>query len=592
MPEANTPTLRIHRVTTRRRTLRELNCPLEPELLVAEFANELPPEVAVAVREHIAICETCGARSQALRAPYELLASLGHEPVDFVPDLRDTIRTQTGAHRFTRDVARAAATVGRGGVIGLSGLAGLVLIALVVIGGIFVTANAQAVNRSHNALSHVLSAGPAGSLLAQTDKLVPVHDASGHEWLATEVIVVDERTGAVTRSLPASDGGLRAGQPSDLPVAVAVAADGTVIFELTAPDAQHAQALIAFSATSGAVRFIAPLKLPPGGPLTATSYADALAVAPNGSQVYVGLNTPDPTNGAIRVLVLDAQNGAYTTQLSPNLPLSVSLPPPAGSLPASVFPSVAPTLFTGTYTATLAAHGALVVSSDGQWLFDVVRLSDAHGPVYAAVRRINVYTGYTAQALALPGDFTLAALAVGAPPQSAASQAQTPTATTTPTSASQLYLVKGSPDAQCFVLDPGAKGPLLLGDIPLGGPTAPAPAIFTGTLSVSPALDGAHVYITQNVTARGGQIAGHDLWLVDTQGMSLVTHRLDADSADTVLANAIGGTSSGTSSATPATFLLRGGDAYILTPDLRSAPALWLSLGDGHHIVQLLATIP
>ncbi len=82
--------------------------------------------------------------------------------------------------------------------------------------------------------------------------------------------------------------------------------------------------------------------------------------------------------------------------------------------------------------------------------------------------------------------------------------------------------------------------------------------------------------------------AGHDLWLVDTQGMSLVTHRLDADSADTVLANAIGGTSS----ATPATFLLRGGDAYILTPDLRSAPALWLSLGDGHHIVQLLATIP
>src|SRR5260370_955067 len=99
----------------------------------------------------------------------------------------------------------------------------------------------------------------------------------------------------------------------------------------------------------------------------------------------------------------------------------------------------------------------------------------------------------------------------------------------------------------------------------------------------APCLRPCHAYITQNVTARGGQIAGHDLWLVDTQGMSLVTHRLDADSADTVLANAIGGTSS----ATPATCLLRGGDAYILTPALRSAPALWLSLGDGHHIVQL-----
>src|SRR5258706_1920168 len=184
MPEANTPTLRIHRVTTRRRTLRELNCPLEPELLVAEFANELPPEVAVAVREHIAICETCGARSQALRAPYELLASLGHEPVDFVPDLRDTIRTQTGAHRVTRDAARAAATIGRGGVIGLSGLAGLVLIALVVIGGIFVTANAPAVNRSHNALSHVLAPGPAGGRLPPTGHRAPVQHPHWAQGLA------------------------------------------------------------------------------------------------------------------------------------------------------------------------------------------------------------------------------------------------------------------------------------------------------------------------------------------------------------------------------------------------------------------------
>src|SRR5215831_1321092 len=235
MPEANTPTLRIHRVTTRRRTLRELNCPLEPELLVAEFANELPPEVAVAVREHIATCETCGARSQALRSPYELLASLGHEPVPYVPDLRDTIRSQTGAHRFTHNLARAAATVGRGGMIGLASLAVLVLVAAVVLGGIFVAANAQAVSRSHNALSHVLAAGPSGTLLAATDKLVPLRDASGHEWLAAEVIAVDERSGAVTRSLPASSSGLRAADSSQLPVAIAVSADDATIFELTAP---------------------------------------------------------------------------------------------------------------------------------------------------------------------------------------------------------------------------------------------------------------------------------------------------------------------------------------------------------------------
>src|SRR5262249_46901326 len=70
------PAIRFHRVTTRRRSLRALQCPLEPELLVAEFAGELPPDVALAVREHIAVCEICGARSRALQAPYELLASL------------------------------------------------------------------------------------------------------------------------------------------------------------------------------------------------------------------------------------------------------------------------------------------------------------------------------------------------------------------------------------------------------------------------------------------------------------------------------------------------------------------------------------
>src|SRR5579864_5783177 len=80
MSEVFTPSARIHRVTTRRRNLRALQCPLESELLVAEFAGELPPEVALAVREHIAVCESCGSCSQALRQPYELLASLGSEP--------------------------------------------------------------------------------------------------------------------------------------------------------------------------------------------------------------------------------------------------------------------------------------------------------------------------------------------------------------------------------------------------------------------------------------------------------------------------------------------------------------------------------
>src|SRR5215813_1946316 len=114
------PLIRYHRVTTRRRSLRALQCPLEPELLVAEFAGELPPDVALAVREHIAVCETCGARSRALQAPYELLASLGHEPVHYVPDLRDTVRMRVGSRRFVRSLSQTVRSLGRGSALGLT----------------------------------------------------------------------------------------------------------------------------------------------------------------------------------------------------------------------------------------------------------------------------------------------------------------------------------------------------------------------------------------------------------------------------------------------------------------------------------------
>src|SRR5262245_45560515 len=108
------PAIRFHRVTTRRRSLRALQCPLEPELLVAEFAGELPPDVALAVREHIVVCETCGARSRALQAPYDLLTSLGNEPVHYVPDLRDMVRLRVGSRRFFRSVSEAVGTLRRG----------------------------------------------------------------------------------------------------------------------------------------------------------------------------------------------------------------------------------------------------------------------------------------------------------------------------------------------------------------------------------------------------------------------------------------------------------------------------------------------
>lgn len=601
MPEAYTnPPVRIHRVTTRRRNLQALQCPLEPELLVAEFAGELPPDVALAVREHIAVCETCGARSRTLRTPYQLLASLGTEPVAYVPDLRDSVRAHLRHNRFTKSMLRVASGLTRGGAIGVSSIIGLVAVAAFLLAGILYSVNAHGVSRSANTLSNVPPAGQSGMLLAETNKLVTVHDANGHAWQVAEVIAVDERTGSVVQSLPSSSDSLQNASANQLPVALRVSPDGRTVYEVTAPNAAHQQALVAFDANTGAVHYVATLTYTTGTPLAGDNLAESLAVAPNGTMVYIGLNDTQPTRyGTTRILVIDASSGAVERQLYPGSDPMIPMPPPPGSLPASAFPSSVPKLNASTYTATVGAHGDIAVSPDGKWIFDVLILSNTNGPQYAVVRRINVLTGSLKQELAIAGDFTSSRLVANSPSALAYSQAQatavaqvqatataqagahplaTPTTVVpvTPALATpQLYLVKGSPEAQCFVLDPSATGPTLTGTISLGGPAAPPGTTFTGTLSVSPSADGTHLYVTQNASAQQGQVTGHDLWDLDVQAMGVLSHRVESDSADAVQANAL---------PSGAAFILRGGNVLVINSDLSGTPANWMSLNSGQVI--------
>ena len=571
MRDVGQPSVRIHRVTTRRRSLHALQCPLEPELLVAEFAGELPPDVALAVREHIAVCETCGARSRALRSPYELLASLGNEPVARVPDLRDAVRWRARQGAFYRRLLRAAGVLGRGGALGLAGLVGVVVLVAVLVVGVLYSVSAQALTRSANGLSNVAAAAASGTLLADTDKLVAVQDGAGRTWQIAEVIAVDERTGAVRRSLPAGNGSLHTGQGGQLPVAVAVAPDGSAVYELTAPDGRHRQALVAIDALTGAIQFVTPLALPGTSGLPAASYADALAVAPAEDAIYVGLNAREPKQGGVRVLTVDPQAGTIEGAMAPTVSSKIPIPPPPGSLPISVFPHAAVTVDTSKAAVSLAAGGELAVSPDGRWLFDVLALQVPDGSRYGVVRRISTLTGVTDQELALAGDFTLARLTVSGGAHG------------------EVVLVKGSPDAQCFVLDAGAKGPTLLGDVALGGPAAPDGVRFSGTLSVSMAPDDRTVYVTQNASAANDLIEGHDLWKVDTQDMNVLAHRLDENAADAVLAN---NGSPGANGQPVPIFIIRGGAVLLLSADLTGGPTPWLTLADGHPVRELLATLP
>jgi len=559
MPEVAQSSVRIQRVHPNRGNIEVLQCPLDPELLVAELAGELPPNVAQAVREHLADCAICGPRSRALRGPYDLLASLGREPVPYVPDLRDVVRGDAARGRILRGVGHFAGAIGRGGALAAAAVVGITALVAIILVSVLGAAGAQTVTRSANSLVKVPAAAPRGHLFTQTDKLVTVVDNAGHQWSVAEILSVDERTGAVTRSLPSAEGALRTAGNADASAAVAVSPDGTTIFELTATTASHQQALVAVNASTGAIRYAAPLAL------SSDTAAVALALAPDGSTVYVGLDVP--VLGQPRALALDAASGAPTAELAPGLDTSIPLPPPPGSLPTSVFPGETPRLDAGGMRVALGSGGALALSPDGQWLFDVLLLQSAKGDRYAVIRRFSVTDGQEAQALALPGDFTLARLTSGGTAD-----------------APRVALVKGSPDAQAFVLDAGTTGPTLSGEIALGGPAAPQNVSFTGTLQASLTADGLRLYITQDASAAGGRFAGHDLWVVDAQGMSMLAHRVDADAASDVLANAAGGPQA-------RIFVLRGGQVLLISPDLTGATIPWLSLRDGHPVIRLLASV-
>ncbi|MBF6589847.1 MAG: hypothetical protein IVW57_04855 [Ktedonobacterales bacterium] len=563
MAETGASPARVHRVTTRRRTLRPLNCPLEAELLVAEFADELPPDVAITVREHVAVCETCGARSLALKHPYQLLASLGNESVPYVPDLRGAIQAKARAHPIVRTFTRATATLGRNGTIALTAIFGLGVLAVFITTVFLLPASAQTAPRSVNGLQHVPAAGSGGLLFAETGKLVTVTDRTGATWQVAEVIAADERSGAIARSLPASNDPLRVAPADSLPISIQMAANS--IAELTAPNASQRQALVVFDAQTGKVRFVTPLALPGGKPLP--GQAGALALAPDGTVAYIGLAQPRPTTTSARALVVDMKTGAVVRVLAPSFTATIPLPPPPGSLPASAFPSSIPHLNAGGMVASQGLSGALAISPDGRWLFDVVQLANGQGPQYVVIRRISVGDGSLAQELALPGTFTNARFA-------ASLSASVP----------QVYLVRGTPNAECFVLDGSAQGPTLIGDIPLGGPAAPAGAIFTGSLVLNPSNTGTRLYITQDITQTNGRVSGHDLWLVDTQGMGLVAHGSDPIVAGALLPNTASGAKAGA-------FVLRDGQVFLTQANLTGSATPWIRLRDGHPVVTLLAVV-
>ncbi len=182
------------------------------------------------------------------------------------------------------------------------------------------------------------------------------------------------------------------------------------------------------------------------------------------------------------------------------------------------------------------------------------------------VRRSSATTGQNQQEVALAGDFAFAALAAGGTRDHP-----------------YLYLAHGSSNAELFILDAGAQGPTLLGDLPLGGPDAAAGVSFSGSLSMSVFSAGALLYIAQDATSSDRQVSGHDLWLVDVTRAALLYRRADLLPLSGILANIAGGSNS-------ATFVLRDGQVALVDANLNGDFTPWISLKNGRSVTQLLAT--
>lgn len=557
----------IHRVTAGQQALREVKHPLPPELLVAEMAGELPPDAARAVRKHVESCASCGARARALAAPYDVIGALGQAPVPYVPDLRRGVRAHVSHTTFLARLWMVVRTLGGGSLAGGLALGALAIaVALIMVtGAVQMPLPAQ---RSANGAGAVPAAGAGGMLYAETNKVLEVRDDAGHTWLAAEIIAVDQRNGRVARSLPASGSGMRVATAGEMPVAAALSNDGSTIYELTA--IEHGdQAVLGIDAHMGTLRFVTPLALPGGRALPGDVHALALTVAPDGRQVYVSLSLGAAGLSGPRVLVLGEGGARVEDALAPDMPAYVPFPTPQTNLPGEVTPPSAPMLQTEGLRASLAAGGALVVSPDGAWLFDAIALTDGTGAQNVVVRRIQPSNGATAQALALPGGFALSAMAGSVNPEQPL-----------------LYLARVGPDGQLYLLSGNETGPALLAQLPLGGPTAPAGATFTGQVVISPTANGSQAYISADVTAVGHQGEGHDIWLADSASGTIASHRVSFLAAGQVLANWAGG-------AAGRLFALQAGQVTLLPPSLTQDTApLWLRLSDGEPVIQLIGTGP
>lgn len=526
------------KISTRPTT--RIHCPIEPEVLLAEILGELPIDEARLVQLHMRTCERCQTRSEQLRTAYEKVASLSDVEVVPIADVREAVlRDSQGRLRAIR-LTRGLNLSGRGLLIALSALVAALLVIVVIIASPFLRSHFLTTQRSQNSLTHLAAVGP-GLFYAETVKLIPV-SYNHTQWDLGEVIAIDERTGRVVHSLPASSSapflpelGIGAGTN----IRPALSADGHTIVEAAiAGDGRTPTAFAAVDALTGQVRYVQPLALPAG----AEPQSDPII-----HQMWISSD-----NKTIFVLTDLSVNGVRSPRL-----LQFALQTGQQS------PTVVPPL-DDTHAATVLGNDATPILRSGTMFYSAAPATDAHGHAGVNITFIDIPKRSVAATLFIAGDFRLFGIALSP-------------------DGSQLFLFNGHNDTVYFIstVSRAVTFSLVLGDP--GKAPSTGSALQNGedvSLAVTP--DGKRLFIA--LDAPSDTPRNFELYAVSIDQQSFLSV--------TQLPQPIGPITL-TSDGSSVIMLRDNGKLESISSANPDLPVGWVTLSDGAQIIQTVgADVP
>ena len=511
------------------RPVSRIHCPIEPEILLADIQNELAIEEQREVQRHFQTCEQCRARSEQLREVYEQVAGLSD--VADVPsaDVRDTVLRDSQGHLRAVRLTRGLNLSVRGSVLAVIGAIAALIILIVLIARPFLQNHLLSVQRSQNSLSKLAPVG-SGFYYAETVKLIPV-TVSGTEWDLGEVIVLDEHTGQVVRSLPASnltpfvpDLGIGAGTN----IRPALSADGKTIIEAAIPsDGHSATAFAAIDAVSGKLRYITHMT-PPAG---VTAQAD-----PTIRQFWIS-----PDNATVLVLADLVVNNVR----SPHL-LRYSLD--KGKLLDGIVP---PLDSTASLSGTTSA-----LSPKGDMFYDATLVKDAQGHLGEQIIFVGLTTRKIEASIFIPGESQL-------------------TAMTLSPDGSQIFLFNGKTATISFI---SVASRSVVATVQLSGKPSTDSGTATGDASLAITPDGSKLVAVADRIVN--DVRTYNLWIVSVDQQTFLTLVQDPHSAF----GAVDTTSDGST----ALILRPDGTVQTLTTTTPKHPQPWVQLADKTAIIQLI----